>query len=88
VIVAHYRDRDQPIRNPAATTRVHRSVAVEPRLRRRAAALPTGSDELAVRRRYLRQRRRLAVRAWATVWVAAAAVMGWLFIAGFAGLGH
>ncbi|MBV8195678.1 MAG: hypothetical protein JOY80_09135 [Candidatus Dormibacteraeota bacterium] len=50
--------------------------------------MPTGSDELAVRRRYLRQRRRLAVRAWATVWVAAAAVMGWLFIAGFAGLGH
>jgi hypothetical protein len=49
---------------------------------------PTGASDLAVRRRYLRQRRRLATRAWATFWVSLAAVMGWLFIAGFAGLGH
>jgi hypothetical protein len=55
---------------------------------RRVGVHPTGSDELALRRRYLRQRRRLATRAWATFWVSIAAVMGWLFIAGFAGLGH
>lgn len=55
---------------------------------RRSPAAPTGFDELALRRRYLRQRRRLATRAWATFWVTAAAVLGWLFIAGFTGLGH
>ena len=49
---------------------------------------PTGASDLAVRRRYLRQRRRLDTRAWATFWVSLVAVMGWLFIAGFAGLGH
>ena len=49
---------------------------------------PTGASDLAVRERYLRQRRRLDTRAWATVWVSLAAVMGWLFIAGFAGLSH
>ena len=49
---------------------------------------PDGASDLAVRRRYLRQRRRLDTRAWATFWVSLAAVMGWLFIAGFTGLGH
>ena len=49
---------------------------------------PSGTSDLAVRRRYLRQRRRLDTRAWATFWVSLAAIMGWLFIAGFAGLGH
>lgn len=55
---------------------------------RRPLGHPNGSAELAVRQRYLRQRRRLDTRAWATFWVSLAAVMGWLFIAGFAGLGH
>ena len=63
-------------------------MAVEPRLRRRPVALPTGSDGLAVRRRYLRQRRHLDARGWTTLWVVVAAVMGWLFIAAFTGLGH
>ncbi|MFN2582868.1 MAG: hypothetical protein ABR498_09035 [Candidatus Dormibacteria bacterium] len=63
-------------------------MAAQARLRRRTAGLPTGSDELAVRRRYLRQRRRLDARGWTTLWVTVAALMGWLFIAGFAGLGH
>ena len=53
---------------------------------RRSLSAPSGLDELAVRRRYLRQRRRLATRAWASMWVTVAAVMGWLFIAGFTGL--
>ena len=61
-------------------------MAMEPRVRR--ALAPTGSDGLALRRRYLRQRRRLDARGWTTMWVTVAAVMGWLFIAGFAGLGH
>ena len=63
-------------------------MATETRLRRPLAGSPTGSAELAVRRRYLRQRRRLDARGWTTMWVTVAAVMGWLFIAGFAGLGH
>jgi hypothetical protein len=50
---------------------------------------PDGSADLAVRRRYLRRSRRLEIgRAWITIWVAAFAVVGWLFIAGFAGFGH
>lgn len=53
---------------------------------RRSIAVPNGLDELDVRRRYLRQRRRLATRAWASFWVTVAAIMGWLFIAGFTGL--
>ncbi|MBV9099560.1 MAG: hypothetical protein JOZ46_11980 [Candidatus Dormibacteraeota bacterium] len=49
---------------------------------------PSGSDSLAVRQRYLRHRRRLSDRGWITVWVTLGALVGWLFIAGFAGLGH
>jgi len=49
---------------------------------------PSGADALAVRRRYLRQRRRLSDRGWITLWVTVGAVIGWLFIAGIAGLGH
>ena len=66
---------------------VTRTVTVD-RNSLRPLGRPTGSSDLAVRRRYLRQRRRLDTRAWATFWVSLAAVMGWLFIAGFAGLGH
>jgi hypothetical protein len=42
-----------------------------------------------VRRRYLRRNRRFATgRVWITVWVGVFAVVGWLFIAGFAGFNH
>ncbi len=50
---------------------------------------PDGSADLAVRVRYFRRSRRLALgRAWLTLWIVAFAVVGWLFIAGFAGFNH
>ena len=49
---------------------------------------PNGTDALAVRRRYLRQRRRTTGRVWTTLWVSVAAVVAWLFIVGFTGIGH
>jgi hypothetical protein len=50
---------------------------------------PDGSADLAVRLRYLRRSRRFATgRAWITIWVTAFALVGWLFIAGFAGFNH
>ena len=50
---------------------------------------PTGTDTLAVRKRYLRrQHRRIADRGWITMWVTVSALVGWLFVVGFAGLGH
>jgi hypothetical protein len=55
-------------------------------LRRLPRNSPDGSADLAVRRRYLRHRRLLASgRVWITLWVVFFAVVGWLFIAGFAG---
>ena len=51
---------------------------------------PSGLDDLAVRERWLRQRRTrdFAARRSGLIvlWVAVAAVVVWLFIAGFAGL--
>ena len=50
---------------------------------------PDGSADLEVRVRYLRRSRRLALgRVWLTTWIAVFAVVGWLFIAGFAGFNH
>lgn len=53
---------------------------------------PSGLDDLAVRERWLRQRRArdFAARRSGLIalWVAIAAVVCWLFVAGFAGLGH
>ena len=50
---------------------------------------PDGSADLEVRVRYLRRSRRLALgRVWLTTWIVVFAVVGWLFIAGFAGLNH
>jgi hypothetical protein len=49
---------------------------------------PSGRDTLAVRERYLRQRRRLSGRGWIGLWVSASAIVGWLFIAGFSTFGH
>jgi hypothetical protein len=58
-------------------------------LRRLPRGGPDGSADLAVRQRYLRRSRRFETsRAWITVWVTAFAVVGWLFIAGFAGFNH
>jgi hypothetical protein len=57
-------------------------------LRRIASEPPNGADALAIRRRYLRQRRRVGDRGWIMLWVTIGAVIGWLFIVGFAGLGH
>jgi hypothetical protein len=57
--------------------------------RRTAAKAPNGSDALVVRQRYLRQqRRRTFDRGWIPLWVTLGALIGWLFIASFAGLGH
>ena len=50
---------------------------------------PSGADALVVRQRYLRQRRRaFADRGWIPLWVTLGAIIGWLFIATFAGLAH
>ena len=53
---------------------------------------PSGLDDLAVREHWLRQRRAhdFASRRSGLIalWVTVATVVAWLFIAGFAGLGH
>jgi hypothetical protein len=49
---------------------------------------PDGSADLAVRRRYLRHRRLADERILIAMWVSFFAVVGWLFIAGFAGFNH
>jgi hypothetical protein len=53
---------------------------------------PSGLDDLEVRERWLRQRRArsLSERHFGliTLWVAVVAAVCWLFVAGFAGLGH
>ena len=52
---------------------------------------PSGADDLAVRRRWLKQRRgatSVANRTMITVWVCAGTLVAWLFIAGVAGFGH
>jgi hypothetical protein len=41
-----------------------------------------------VRRRYLRRQRLAMGRVWIVVWVTFFAIVGWLFIAGFAGFNH
>ncbi len=56
------------------------------------AEAPSGADDLAVRERWLKRRRAhdLAERrsGLIAVWVALAALLAWLFIAGFAGFAH
>ncbi len=50
---------------------------------------PSGADALVVRQRYFRQqRRRFSDRGWIPLWVTLGALVGWLFIATFAGIGH
>lgn len=63
-------------------------MTIEAHVKRLAPGRPTGSDALAVRRRYLRHRRRLGGRPWLVFWVTVGTVVGWLFVAGVAGLGH
>jgi hypothetical protein len=56
------------------------------------AGAPSGADTLEVRERWLKRRRAqdLAERrsGLIAVWVALAALLAWLFIAGFAGIAH
>ena len=81
--------RSAATRNPSGGGVVDRgAMATQARVKRFVPGRPTGSDELAVRLRYLRQRRRLSGRGWLAFWVTISAVLGWLFIAGVAGLGH
>jgi hypothetical protein len=55
-------------------------------------AAPSGADDLEVRERWLKSRRArdLAERRSGLIalWVAIAALLSWLFIAGFAGFAH
>ena len=51
-------------------------------------AQPSGHDDLAVRERYLRQRRRFRDRGLVSLWVTFGALIGWLAIVIFAGLTH
>jgi hypothetical protein len=57
-------------------------------VRRLSRNQPDGSADLAVRRRYLRRQRIAMSRLWIAVWIAFFAIVGWLFIAGFAGFNH
>jgi len=64
-------------------------MTLHPPTRRNAPKVPSGADTLVVRQRYLRQRRRtFSDRGWIPLWVTLGALIGWLFIATFAGLGH
>lgn len=52
---------------------------------------PRGDASLHVREQYLRrrsQRRRLGDRGMTALWMALAALISWLFVVGFATLGH
>jgi hypothetical protein len=53
-------------------------------------AQPSGRDSLQIREAYFRARRarHLMDRGMTAVWVLVGAVVSWLFIAGFTGLGH
>jgi hypothetical protein len=55
------------------------------------ASGPSGQASLRVRERYLRrrsQRRRLGDRGLTALWVGVGALVSWLFVVGFAALGH
>jgi hypothetical protein len=52
---------------------------------------PSGEASLTVRKRYLHrrnQRQRLIGRSLTAVWVGVGALVSWLFVVGFATLGH
>jgi hypothetical protein len=56
-----------------------------------APGAPSGTASLRVRERYLRrrsQRRRLGDRGMTALWLVAGAMVSWLFVVGFAALGH
>ena len=64
------------------------SVETKPR---DALVAPNGRDDLAVRERWLKSRRRsreVADRGLVAVWVLVGTLGTWLFIAAFAGMGH
>jgi len=53
--------------------------------------MPSGADELAVRERWLKQRRAggaVMSRGLIAFWIGAGALVSWLFVAAFAGFGH
>ena len=55
------------------------------------ASPPSGQSSLRARQRYLRRRssrRRLGERAVTFLWVGVGAMLSWLFVVGFATLGH
>jgi hypothetical protein len=54
------------------------------------AGAPSGTASLRVREQYLRRRshRRLGDRGLIALWVAIGALVSWLFVLGFATLGH
>ncbi|MFN2569074.1 MAG: hypothetical protein ABR564_05670 [Candidatus Dormibacteria bacterium] len=58
--------------------------------KRLPAAGPSGHDSLDVRERFLKQRRtrQLGDRGLVATWITLCAVVCWIFVAGFAGLGH
>lgn len=51
-------------------------------------ATPSGRDSLDVRERFLKQRRHLVDRGLVAMWITVCTIFCWIFIAGFAGLGH
>jgi hypothetical protein len=57
-----------------------------------SVAQPSGLDALEVRQRWLKRRRARSFAerrsALIAIWVAAAALVSWLFVAAFAGFGH
>jgi hypothetical protein len=59
-------------------------------MKRRMTSPPSGDDSLQVRRAYFRGHRSRPFGVWSltTFSVTLGAVVSWLFIAGFAGLGH
>lgn len=80
--------RGRNLTDSAPVSRPHVPV-IAPRKRLTVAA-PSGQDSLAVRERFLKQRRtrRLGDRGLVAVWVTLSALGCWLFVAGFAGLSH
>jgi len=58
--------------------------------KRLPTAGPSGRDSLDVRERFLKSRRTRQVgdRSLVAMWITVGAVFCWIFVAGFAGLGH
>jgi hypothetical protein len=57
-------------------------------MRVRRISLPSGQDTVQVRREYFRNRRRRVSDLRFAVWAIPFALISWLYIAGFTGLGN